>query len=91
MSKVPQRSHPRALARSPKSALAAGPAVAPNSIVTRAAAFIEPERRTAMVAECAYYRAEKRGFEAGYELDDWLAAEVEIDRKLLPSGDVRTP
>jgi len=31
-----------------------------------------------MVAANAYYRAEKRGFEDGYELDDWLEAEREI-------------
>jgi hypothetical protein len=31
-----------------------------------------------MVAIDAYYRAEKRGFEDGYELDDWLEAEREI-------------
>jgi Protein of unknown function (DUF2934) len=26
----------------------------------------------------AYYRSEKRGFEAGHELDDWYKAESEI-------------
>lgn len=31
-----------------------------------------------MVAVNAYYRAEKRGFEPGHELDDWLEAELEI-------------
>ena len=28
-------------------------------------------------AECAYYKAEARGFEPGHEIDDWLAAEDE--------------
>ena len=32
-----------------------------------------------MVAEAAYYRAEKRGFAPGLDLEDWLAAEKEID------------
>jgi hypothetical protein len=32
----------------------------------------------AQIAERAYLRAEQRGFVAGYELDDWLAAEAEI-------------
>ena len=32
----------------------------------------------ALIAESAYYKAEKRGFEPGHELEDWLAAEVEI-------------
>lgn len=35
-----------------------------------------------MVAEAAYYRAERRGFAPGAEMDDWLAAEAEIERLL---------
>lgn len=31
-----------------------------------------------MIAEAAYYRAEKRNFEPGYELQDWLEAEQAI-------------
>ena len=31
-----------------------------------------------MVAVNAYYRAQKRGFEHGHEIDDWLEAEQEI-------------
>jgi len=30
------------------------------------------------IAELAYYKAECRGFEPGYELDDWLEAEREL-------------
>lgn len=33
----------------------------------------------AMVAEAAYYRAERRSFAPGKELDDWLEAEKEIE------------
>jgi hypothetical protein len=33
----------------------------------------------ALIAEAAYYRAEKRGSAPGQELDDWLAAEKEIE------------
>jgi Protein of unknown function (DUF2934) len=40
---------------------------------------VQPGSREEMIAEVAYYRAEKRGFEPGYELEDWLAAEQEID------------
>ena len=36
-----------------------------------------PIDRDAKVAELAYYKAESRGFEPGYELEDWLAAEGE--------------
>ena len=31
-----------------------------------------------MIAEAAYHRAEKRGFEPGHELEDWLAAEAQV-------------
>ena len=31
-----------------------------------------------MVAVNAYYRAEKRGFEPGHEMEDWHEAELEI-------------
>lgn len=44
--------------------------------------FIDPEGRWSMVAEAAYYRSESRGFEPGHEVEDWLAAELEIDREL---------
>jgi len=37
------------------------------------------ERRD-LIAKAAYYRAERRGFQAGHELEDWLAAELEIDQ-----------
>lgn len=38
-------------------------------------------RRDRMIATAAYYRAERRGFAPGAELEDWLAAEAEIDRE----------
>jgi hypothetical protein len=37
------------------------------------------EVRRAMIAEAAYLRAERRGFVPGYDEDDWLAAENEVD------------
>ena len=36
--------------------------------------------RRAMTAEAAYYLAERRGFEPGHELEDWLAAEADIQQ-----------
>ena len=47
------------------------------------AQFVGPETRAALIAEAAYFRAEKRGFAAGHENEDWLAAEAEVDAKLL--------
>jgi hypothetical protein len=37
------------------------------------------ESREARIAECAYWRAERRGFAPGHELEDWLQAEREVD------------
>lgn len=39
------------------------------------------ESREARIAEAAYWRAERRGFVAGQELDDWLAAEKDVDEQ----------
>ena len=33
-----------------------------------------------MIAEAAYFRAERRGFQGGCPIQDWLEAECEIDR-----------
>jgi hypothetical protein len=37
-----------------------------------------PSEPIDLVATAAYYRAERRGFSPGSELDDWLEAEREI-------------
>ncbi len=38
--------------------------------------------RLALVATEAYLRAERRNFAAGHELEDWLAAEAEVNARL---------
>jgi hypothetical protein len=45
---------------------------------------ISPEERHRLIAEAAYFRAERRGFDGGEEqaLQDWLEAEAELDRTL---------
>lgn len=43
---------------------------------------ISSEERRRMIAEAAYFRAMQRGFNGGDSLDDWLAAEREINRRL---------
>lgn len=49
----------------------------------------DPEARAAdhevQVALAAYFIAEKRGFEPGHELEDWLAAEAQIAAAAQPS------
>jgi hypothetical protein len=51
--------------------------VAPGTPVqqSNSAALTEPERRHAMIAEAAHYRAERRGFEPGQELADRCCAQ----------------
>jgi hypothetical protein len=44
---------------------------------------LSPEERHRLIAEAAYFRASQRGFRGGAEVEDWLAAEAEIDSKLL--------
>ena len=44
-----------------------------------------PQERRAMIAQAAYFRAERRGFEPGHETEDWLAAEQEVEH-LLPTA-----
>lgn len=39
------------------------------------------EQREVMIRDAAYYHYAKRGYAPGHELDDWLAAEAEIERK----------
>ena len=43
--------------------------------------YLSPEVCHEMVAVCAYYKAEKRGFAPGYELKDWDEAEQEINEQ----------
>jgi len=40
---------------------------------------VTPEERYAMIAHAAYLRAAARGFAPGNELDDWLAAEADVE------------
>ena len=40
---------------------------------------LDPEERRRRIAEAAYYRAQRRGFSPGYEEEDWLAAEQELE------------
>lgn len=44
-----------------------------------------------MIAESAYLRAERRGFAPGYEVDDWFAAEREVDALLSAGTNTRQP
>ena len=44
---------------------------------------IDADLRHRMISEAAYRRYVQRGYADGYDLDDWLQAEAEIDHLLL--------
>jgi hypothetical protein len=43
---------------------------------------IDPEVRRELIAAQAYFFAERRGFAAGNEIEDWVAAEIVVDSRL---------
>ena len=54
--------------------------------VTGPAAMPADEERHRMIAEAAYFRAERRGFVPGNELEDWLQAEADVERVVQSGG-----
>ena len=61
------------------------PAKKTASRKAKSAGNIGPEQRRQMIAETAYFIAEARGFNGECQLDDWLQAEVMVDRQLSGS------
>jgi hypothetical protein len=64
------------------------PSEAPPVEVTTVSSDAPPstrdaDERHALIERAAYLIAESRGFAPGEELNDWLAAEAEVDRQLL--------
>jgi Protein of unknown function (DUF2934) len=47
---------------------------------------VSDEERRSMIARAAYFRAEKRQFAPGHEVEDWIAAEADVDRELAGRG-----
>ena len=50
---------------------------------------LDAKKRHALIAEAAYLRAERRGFTPGHEVEDWVAAEAEID--LAETASIKAP
>jgi hypothetical protein len=53
---------------------------------TATAAPHQPVDRYASIALAAYFRSQHRGFKPGHEMEDWLAAEAEVDQRLRREG-----
>ena len=47
---------------------------------------IDPDLRYRMISEAAYRRYAERGYEDGYDQDDWLEAEEDVDHFLRNGG-----
>jgi hypothetical protein len=66
------------------------PAKAPRTRTTKtqpafganARAEVSAEEVRKLIAEAAYYRAKKRGFTPGHEVEDWVQAEAEVLRRI---------
>lgn len=44
---------------------------------------IPSDQRYPLIAEAAYFRAERRGFQGGCPIEDWLEAEREISQQSI--------
>jgi len=64
----------------------AGPAARKTAVKASAPAVAAGVGRDEMVRTAAYFRAQRRGFAPGYEIEDWLAAEVEVRTLVEPAG-----
>lgn len=42
----------------------------------------DAEAKRRLIADIAYFAAERRGFSPGFELDDWLQAEQEVEASM---------
>jgi len=57
----------------------ATPVTVKNVVSLQQIATVSPEVRQKMIEDAAYFKAEKRNFIPGYEVQDWADAEREID------------
>jgi len=57
----------------------------PAILASKKTANTTAEQRWQMIAEAAYYRVLRRGFQGGDPARDWQEAEIEVDRRLQGS------
>jgi hypothetical protein len=60
-----------------------------TSATTAERTAVTPDLRRKMIAEAAYFRAQRHGFRGGSPVEDWLVAEREIDSQIW-SGQPRS-
>ena len=59
--------------------------LSPNALITHTdlSRTFDSNERHGLIERLAYQYAESRGFAPGHEVDDWLAAEAEVDARLI--------
>jgi Protein of unknown function (DUF2934) len=82
----PRRAEPEKLVTPSPSAATSGGASSGSSAGASTHITVSEDARRAMIAQAAYLRAERRGFAPGGELEDWMAAEAEVDALLRAGG-----
>ena len=89
--KVPVKSRAKAAAKAAAKAPARVKVTKPKPAVrTDVQTSLTESDRMRMVELAAFFRAERRGFVAGFEVEDWLAAEAEIAAQ-IPALPAATP
>ena len=83
----PAAAKPAARPAASRAGSKASPAPQPDApeVSTERRTDLTAEELRRFIAEAAYFRAQKRGFAPGYELQDWVEAEAEV-RSLIGRG-----
>jgi hypothetical protein len=79
---APKAPRTRAKSTTPRTTTTVTAAAKKPAAAAKASPTVSEDVRRGMIAEGAYLRAERRGFAAGHEEMDWLAAEAEVDALL---------
>jgi hypothetical protein len=87
----PAKAPVKAGAKAPAKASARAKVTKPKSAVrTDVETSLTESDRLRMIELAAYFRAERRGFAAGFEAEDWFAAEAEIAAQ-IPAAPAAKP
>lgn len=68
--------------RSRETARVANSPAADNGLEGAECAGLSREEKHHLISKAAYYRAERREFAPGFEVEDWLLAEADVEAQL---------
>ena len=87
--KAAHRKHvPRPAGRHPHSVATIAPQAETESLpdqpfVEGAKDELDPDLRHRLISEAAFHRQAERGYDEGYDRDDWLEAEADVDHVVV--------